>query len=110
MRRLLPLLSTLLLVLVLWTGTAAHAAEALDCSDVTVGSAGHYEGDGDEVPSDSDTATPHHHSVCHGHCMLMPLDGDSVAFDNENGSGMAAAPYDLSGGSGPDTALRPPIA
>ena len=72
MRRLLPLISAFMLVLVLWTGTSAHAAEAMDCAEVTTSEAGHFEGDGDEVPGDSDQATPHHHSACHGHCIAVP--------------------------------------
>lgn len=110
MRRLLPLISAFMLVLVLWTGTSAHAAEAMDCAEVTTTEAGHFEGDGDEVPGDSDQATPHHHSACHGHCIAMPSGlepSDQHAADRGLLAGWVT---DLSLGTGPSTAIRPPIA
>lgn len=110
MHRLFALVSTLMLVLVLWTGTAAHAAEAMNCGEVVSSTAGHFEGDSDEVPSDSGKATPHHHNACHGHCMAVPSGGDTVTLEDQNGSLVTVTLADLSGGSGPATTLRPPIA
>lgn len=110
MRRLLPLISALMLVLVLWTGSAAHAAEALDCGDVASSTAGHFEGDRDQVPADSDKATPHHHSACHGHCTAVPSGAESVELD-ENAAGLLeGAMKDVEPGTHPDMINRPPIA
>lgn len=110
MRRLLPLISAFMLVLVLWTGTSAHAAEAMDCAEVTTSAAGHFEGDGDEVPGDSDQATPHHHSACHGHCIAMPSGAESTDQHTADPGLLAGLVTDLRLGTGPSTAIRPPIA
>lgn len=110
MRRLLALVSALMLVLVLWTGTGAHAAEAIDCGEVAESAAGHFEGDGDEVPSDEGKAAPHHHNACHGHCVAVPSGADAaeLAIDESKLLTIARARY--RGSLGPDTAIRPPIA
>lgn len=110
MRRLLPLISAFMLVLVLWTGTAAHAAEAVECGETTVAAAGHFEGDGDEVPADSDKSTPHHHGVCHGHCAAVPADGHAADIGAPSGILQVLAPSNFLSGTPPDLALRPPIA
>jgi len=110
MRRLLPLISAFVLVLVLWTGTSAHAAEAMECAEVTTSASGHFEGDGDEVPSDSGQATPHHHSACHGHCIAMPSGLEPADQHAADRGYIAAVVTDLRLGTGPSTAIRPPIA
>ncbi len=110
MRRFLPFISALMLVLVLWTGSAAHAAEAIDCGEVTTSEIGHFEGDRDEVPADSDKATPHHHNACHGHCVAMPTDDFRAALLHSAATALAEAAADFHSGSGPGATLRPPIA
>jgi len=71
-RRLLPLLACLMLVL---TGMSslAHAADVAGGSIAGVALTVHAEGDGDEVPSDADKAYPHHHNICHGHDVGEPI-------------------------------------
>jgi hypothetical protein len=110
MRRFLTLVSALMLVLVLWTGTAVHAAEAMECGAVAESAAGHFEGDGDQVPSDEGKGTPHHHNTCHGHCTAVPSGAEPV--DNQTGAKepLTLAPSRHRGSLGPDTAIRPPIA
>jgi len=110
MRRFLPFISALLLVLVLWTGSAAHAAEAIGCVEVTSSAAGHFEGDRDEVPSDSDKATPHHHNACHGHCMATPYDDLQSPLPLTASITLTEAITDFHSGIGPGATLRPPIA
>ena len=110
MRRLLPLISAFMLVLVLWTGTAAHAAEAVECDETSVAAAGHFEGDGDEVPADSDNSTPHHHGVCHGHCAPVPADAHAADIATRSAILEALPPSNFHSGTPPDSALRPPIA
>lgn len=110
MRRLFPLFSALTLLLVLWTGSGAHAAEAINCGDVATSAAEHFEGDGDEVPADSDKSTPHHHSACHGHCVAAPADAEPASPRHLGATLLEGAIYGMDPGSDPDTAIRPPIA
>ena len=76
MRTLLASIASLMLVLTLWSGfqsSVAYAAEVGTCLTVVDGtSLGHLPGDADEVPGDSDKATPHHHSVSHSHEVGVP--------------------------------------
>lgn len=110
MRRLFALLCTLLLSMMLWTATASHAAEALGCSDVLAGAVEHYEGDGDQVPSDGDKVVPHHHSPCHGHCVgFAAALGDVIQLER-SGSIHAPPVRTRSGELATHPALRPPIA
>lgn len=71
MRKLLPLLACLMLVLTGFAGMA-HAAEAAGGSVLGIELAIHAPGDGDEVPADSDNGLPHHHNACHGHDVGTP--------------------------------------
>lgn len=61
--------------------TAAHAMEPLPvgvleaagCLDTKVAYAlGHFDGDGDQVPSDTTKGYPHHHGGCHDHQLAQP--------------------------------------
>ncbi len=76
MRKLLTLTASLMLVLTLWSGSqssVAYAAEMRGCVTVVADNApGHTPGDADEVPSDSDKATPHHHNLGHSHEIGVP--------------------------------------
>lgn len=110
MRRILPLVSALMLMLVLWTGSVAHAAEAFGCADLSASAEGHFDGDSDEVPADGDKATPHHHSACHGHCVGTPLEDTSDALPNVAAANVIAPTAAFHFGNDPGTALRPPIA
>lgn len=110
MRRLATFFSALMLVLVLWTGTTAHAAERLECVPVEMEVVGHYEWDEDQNPAGTENGIPHHHTGCSGHSLVAPAeiaDLQSVIIER---------PYlirDLAAGvpsSGPENDLRPPIA
>ncbi len=76
MRKLLASIASLMLVLTLWSGihaSVASAAEFSSCTTALEGTPpGHTPGDADEVPSDSDKATPHHHSLSHSHEIGVP--------------------------------------
>ena len=110
MRRILPFLCAVLLGMMLWTGTAAHAAEALSCAEVSASAAGHFEGDTDQVPSDDRDASPHHHSLCHGHCVgISPEMGALSSSDAVSRPAPAPAVIGISQ-SRLGSALRPPIA
>ncbi len=72
MRKLLPFLACLMLVLTTWAGMA-HAAEA-GCVEMSgTEMAAHVPGDGDEVPADADRGYPHHHASCHEHHVNTPI-------------------------------------
>ena len=78
MRKLLPFLACLMLVLTGWTGIA-HAAEGVACIEAPQANAAmEMAGDCDEVPADADKAYPHHHGGCHGHHVGVPIASDST--------------------------------
>lgn len=89
----------------------AHAAEALGCASSSVTEASvHFDGDGDEVPADSDSPVPHHHGGCHGHHANLDPGMSShqmVAIDKATLDAPSARGFV---GTEPDRALRPPIA
>ena len=110
MRRLLPFFCLLMMALTAWSATAAQAAEAVACIEVSGSVAGHFEGDSDQVPADSEKGTTHHHAVCHGHC-------SAIAEIEAAGAPIASPPHharplehQLPRGSDPGLTLRPPIA
>ena len=110
MRRLLSFVGTLMLLVLVFTGTTAHAAEAFGCIEVRADSAGHFDGDRDQVPADADKGVAHHHGGCGGHCVAVPatVDGAQTSSGDE-------APPAFRARRGlpslePGRALRPPIA
>lgn len=105
----------MMLVLILFSGFQATPAFAFDgssCSSTIVDDAtpGHSVGDADEVPGDSDKATPHHHSISHSHEIAVPA-AELAALDYTPMSALAEAST-----TAPAAAarlyrdLRPPIA
>lgn len=76
MRRLFASIAAMMLVLTLVSGVQASpaVAETGGCASTVVadGAPGHSAGDADEVPADSDKATPHHHNISHSHEMAVP--------------------------------------
>ncbi|MBN8809157.1 MAG: hypothetical protein J0I47_13110 [Sphingomonas sp.] len=115
MRKLLASIASLMLVLTLCSGfqsSAAYAAEIDGCSKTIVdeNAPGHSAGDADEVPGDSDKATPHHHSVGHSHELAVPaaevasLDLQARTLPSGQGAAVPPAAADLF------RDLRPPIA
>lgn len=104
------LLGALMLVLMIWTGSAAHAAEQLDCLPVAAETIGHYDGDSDQVPADPDKGVAHHHAGCSGHQLAGPANSTDLHLAFSGGDvPFPARPADLAGRT-PDGNLRPPIA
>lgn len=103
-------LGALMLVLVFWTGGAAHAAESFRCVPATAEAAGHFEGDSDQTPADRGQDVAHHHSGCSGNHVAATADAPVVDFPYLAGS--IALVWREAGvsGRGPDSELRPPIA
>jgi hypothetical protein len=109
MRKLLPFLACLMLVLTTWAGMA-HAAEAGGVEMNRAEMAAHAPGDGDEVPADTDKGYPHHHASCHEHHANTPI-VETTATPILAASTLP--PADLSralSGHVTDAALRPPQA
>lgn len=110
MRRWTSMIGALMLVLMLWTGGAAHAAERFDCIPVTEQSAGHFEGDRDQVPESPDQGVAHHHSGCNGHQLAAPTDTSSIALALSEQSKPLSWREAGVPGHDPENDLRPPIA
>jgi hypothetical protein len=110
MRRLLPFLACLMLVLTAWVGVA-HAAEVGGCMETSkYEAASHVEGDSDQVAADADKGYPHHHGNCHAHHMSAP-DADTLAgMTGPAGSRLAPVSDATLVGRDTDAALRPPQA
>jgi hypothetical protein len=70
-RKLVPFLACLMLVLTTWAGMA-HATEAGGVEMSRTEMTAHAPGDGDEVPADADKGYPHHHASCHEHHVNTP--------------------------------------
>ncbi len=110
MNRWTTIVGALMLLLMLWTGGLAHAAEQASCIPATAESAGHFEGDGDEAPSDSGQGTMHHHTGCSGHQIAASAEGPGVSLPRFSKS--LRFPRRQAGlhSHDPDGQLRPPIA
>jgi hypothetical protein len=109
MRKLVPFLACMMLVLTTWAGMA-HAAEAGGVEMSRTEMAAHAPGDGDEVPADADKGYPHHHASCHEHHVNTPII-ETAAIPILAASTLP--PADLSralSGHDPEAALRPPQA
>lgn len=110
MHRCTSLLGAMMLVLMLWTGGATHAAAAFDCIPVTAEAPGHFDGDQDQVPSDPDQGVPHHHGGCSGHSGVALAGAKQTALSLKGN----ALPFLWSQvgkpGHIPEAQLRPPMA
>ena len=110
MRRWTTILSSMILVLTLWTGGVAHAAEKFGCIPVTGEAACHFDGDGDESPAGSEQGVAHHHAGCGGHQFATPDEASDVII----GAAVRVVPVAWREAGvparGPDSLLRPPIA
>jgi hypothetical protein len=109
--RLSALFLCFMLALSLGLGSAAHAAETAGGVEISAAtSIDHVNGDGDQVPADSQKGYPHHHSGCHGHDIGVPMTPKGVA----TVAGLRATLSAWDNGPMPlapsDPALRPPQA
>lgn len=110
MPRLTAIVSAMLLVLMLWTGTTVHAAERLDCIEVGAETTGHYDGDPDQTPASSDKGVAHHHTSCGGHQLAAPTDISAAALAPVRRTNLFGDPAAGVPGREPENQLRPPIA
>ena len=110
MRDLFTLIGSLMLVAMVWTGTTAHAAEAMGCVEVSFDAAGHFDGDRDQVPADQDKGVSHHHGGCHGHHVGVTADTEGLGTNPAACGTLSLRRTAVASGCDPGTALRPPIA
>lgn len=108
--RLRTTLGALMLVLLLWAGGIAHAAEGVNCLPASESIAGHYEGDRDQIPSPAEQGAAHHHSGCSGHHLIAPVTASTIDFPRPGRDVPFAWREAGVPGRGPDNFLRPPIA
>ena len=111
MHRLTILFACLAVFLSSGMGTVSHAMESVVCIDAnSAAEIGHTDGDGDQVPADSDKGYPHHHASCHGHHVAAPMaTAESLG---QNPAEPVMRPTQVTGMATAvaDSALRPPQA
>jgi hypothetical protein len=111
MRRLLALALCLLLASTLGLGSVVHASEPVTCVETSAASSlDHADGDGDQVPADSEKGYPHHHGGCHGHHVGVPITSDPVQYSADRRASRFTWDHDRTAGATTDPALRPPQA
>ncbi|WP_225011143.1 hypothetical protein [Novosphingobium percolationis] len=111
MHRLTILFACLAVFLTLGVGSITHAMEPIVCIDAnSAAEIGHTDGDGDQVPADSDKGYPHHHGSCHGHHVAAPLAKADTVGQDKNASIMLPTQETALTAAPADPALRPPQA
>jgi hypothetical protein len=111
MRRLLALVLCLLLASTLGLGSVAHANEQVTCIEISgASSLDHANGDGDQVPADSEKGYPHHHGGCHGHHVAVPITSDLMQHSADLRVQHLSLNHDRMADATTDPALRPPQA
>ena len=106
----LHLLGALALVLTLWTGGTARAAEDYAPIAVPADTVGHFAGDRDEVPTDQHQGVPHHHFACGEHAAAALNNIPAAARVRSMAATRAPGLHTMPNGREPDTQIRPPIA
>ncbi len=110
MPRWTALFGSLMLVLMLWTGTVVHAAERLECIEVGSETAEYHEGERDGSPLGSKKSMPQHHSSCGGNQVTAPAELPSPRLAPPVNSYHCCDSDEGMFGRGPEHPLRPPIA
>lgn len=111
MHRVIILLACLAVFLSLGLGSVAHAIEPVACIDASAAAeTGHADGDGDQVPSDSDKGYPHHHGGCHGHHVATATAKAEPTQQRDVGTPVRPNDALALATSAADPALRPPRA
>lgn len=104
------MIGAMLLVLMLWTGTAAHAAEAAECSPAALEISIHLD-HGSNLPSDDRESRPDHlHLGCGGHYLATPAQEESHLARPAAVVAVFGGQAFWLAGDGPALTLRPPIA
>ncbi len=111
MHRLTILFACLAVFLTLGVGSVSHAMESVVCIDAnSAAEIGHADGDGDQVPADSDKVYPHHHGSCHGHHVAAPMAKAEAVCQDKTASMMRPTRSVALTTAAEEAALRPPQA
>ena len=111
MHRLTILFACLAVFLTLGVGSVTHAMEPIVCIDAnSAAEIGHVDGDGDQVPADSDKGYPHHHGSCHGHHVAAPMAKAEAIGQDKTASMMRPTRSVALTTAAAKAALRPPQA
>jgi len=111
MHRLTILFACLAVFLTLGVGSVSHAMEPIVCIDAnSAAEIGHADGDGDQVPADSDKGYPHHHGSCHGHHVAAQMAKAESTGQDKTASIMRPTRSVALATAAADAALRPPQA
>lgn len=109
MARLTTTIMAVLLVLTMWAGVSAHAADRVDVVPAEA-ALGHFDGDSDQVPADEHEGVAHHHAPCGDqHAAAMNNDSLLQASDAAHAR-LAPERFSTVLSRVPDADLRPPIA
>lgn len=104
------MLGAILLVLILWTGGTANAADRFDCNPATTAASDYDGGSQDQLPSSPDKCVTHNHSGCGGHHLATPTSTPSMQLALRQETATFAWHEVGIPGHSPDSELRPPIA
>lgn len=110
MRRWTSTIGALLLVLMLWTGAAGHAAELVECSPTSAEYSDHVGDDGDSRSDDRGGKAAHYHLGCSGHCVATSSDGKTLPARPATSVTTFDRQIFWRAGDEPALTLRPPIA
>lgn len=110
MRRWVSMIGSMLLVLMLWTGATAHAAETTECSPATLESPIHLDSSKDSPSDERESRAVHVHFGCGGHCLATRVEeAPDLAGSTAIVAVFGGQAFGLAG-DGPALTLRPPIA
>lgn len=110
MPRCTSLFGAILLVLMLWTGGAAHAAEQFACAPVTTEAAEQNDGNEGSSPASPNKCVTHNHGGCAGHHLAAQSSTPSIELAQQRETASFARQEVGIPGLIPDNDLRPPIA
>lgn len=110
MERLKAILSTLVLALLLWSGSAAHAVEPAPCATRSSGVAKVSVERGDAEPAGTAKKAVQSHGACHGHCTAVMAGASDRVSDNERTAPASWIGTSFDAGADPGRTIRPPIA
>jgi hypothetical protein len=109
MRAVWTFLILCMMTMSLFAASMVHANEDLACMDSSSTQIlGHVDGDGDQVPADSDNGYPHHHGACHGHQVTPQSDNDGPVVSLASQALPSPGKSYLLPAATVDPALRPP--
>lgn len=110
MARLNDFLAAFALVLLVWTGVPAHAAQTFDCDGISCDSGARSGGSSDEAPATGQTCKCTNAACCHAPQFFASLDKDMVRSPSRTTALPVAPDEQSTAGREPDGQLRPPIA